>query len=427
MYSARYRRNKILLVNSFGLLPAVLVFILCEWISDYFAVLLSLGIGIVGYFSMIGWFKKAHCQLIPQSTLIVLLAFSTFRGAADFLSFSVPNILLFSFPLFIISFWAYVMRPDYPVCRKCAEKYGSMNHRGLHDRCNCYEAHYIMGLVLVGAAISFVVTSFYWLFLFDENKETANRFFFYWFPLSLYVLLLVYECIRVVLVYDLLFSTSPNDLRDSHIRDMTSIPVGEDYKHCLVRLIVVNQSALYLSSSHIQNDPYASPSGIDVPVYQSVPFSKRGLDDEAKRLAEEKLHIKNPKIKLLRESCGGNPDKRIAHFLLFLQERTALPELPDARWYEMQELNDTITGKKFYYLFKQEYLYLVRLSRIIWRYDENGYIRFHEGRKFTFNYLYEQNVNLTSGKWFRVSLYNEDKWSFMIREWFKRLRCNCFT
>ncbi|MFR0835701.1 MAG: hypothetical protein ACLSG8_05680 [Barnesiella sp.] len=66
MYSARYRRNKILLVNSFGLLPAVLVFILCEWISDYFAVLLSLGIGIVGYFSMIGWFKKGALPVDPS-------------------------------------------------------------------------------------------------------------------------------------------------------------------------------------------------------------------------------------------------------------------------------------------------------------------------------------------------------------------------
>lgn len=307
-----------------------------------------------------------------------------------------------------VSTWAYVMRQRLSFCHRCTVEHGTSEERGFLGRVISVETRYQMrGLIILSIIVCIYSWTYYATTYSNVNFSPADKYYYIWVPVILYLLSLVFFAMRYFRIY---MFYRENIVGDASSGELTTI----------LRYILLCDDHVYLKDV-TSGDKVLS----DTPAMIKIPYRERMTEYEAKRDFAMISGISgNVDVKFLYENSNNRVDSNIFHYLCVLQSRSEVEKSRmDGRWYSQSQLEDMHSRRELSPLLMSEIhrVYTVMMTRKT--YDRMGYRLYdikHYRPTFRLRELERYDGDFNDPVWLIVAKDNEDSPFFKLRKLWRR-------
>lgn len=277
------------------------------------------------------------------------------------------------------------------------------------------ETRYQTRLLFMLNAVQAVVVWLYTYYSFVTiSINKPDSFFFFWLPIIVFVLSLVYLGFRCVSLWAFYIQNDPVMMLNPH-------------RSSIIRCLIVCKNKIYLVRRRLD-----VKQGIDTfydsPVRLRVPYTKNFTTQDALRLFKQYTGLESG-IKTFRfifDALAQDTDNTLFHYLCVIDDDGVLDEsrISDGGWYTMGDIKKMDRDHSLSTELSSELVYIYTVGTTSKRYDINGNRRYAiKGYSpiFHLGEAGESDIDFTDPRWLRVSRLNADKPLFHLRRFLQRL------
>lgn len=409
-------------IYSLGLLPAILIWGLSPLFSERAISITSIAVGFVeivfSYFytsrdkgcGIIGWITG--WGLLLGGLVQILLSLIASLGIPSFF-FVAPCIAILGY-----QFDKFNITPKF--CYKCAEQQNCEQRFHTSKKLRCYETHYIIQLIWIGAIISTVLSWGLFLYGFEIDSRAGTYFYFY-FPTGLGIAVILFETIRRQLIQYLFDGYSKkNRPFPIYTNDNLSHPI---FSYTKINIMIIGDEKIFLIEDNNDRDL----SELKLPIYASTTFcmTQKEETQKARQIVWEKLGIENPDLRHIYSTIAQDPLRQIGGYILFLppESLSKLDQYP-GRWYTVNEIATLFHSNRLSESFKEIYARFYTIVNTARTYHSNGKRRYAiRGYKpaFSLHHIDQLDIVFDDPLWLYVSHHNEDHLIYRIDTWLRKL------
>lgn len=312
----------------------------------------------------------------------------------------------------VVVIWAYLMRQKLAFCLRCTVEHGTAHERGFLGRVMDIETRYQFRILIYA---SLAITVYTWIYYFttysNVNYSPADRYYYMWIPVSLYLLSLVYLAMRYFKIY---MFYRENVVGDASSAELTTI----------LRYILICDDKVFLKDIGGDNEKLT-----DTPAMMKIHYRERMTPYDASMNFVTVSGIKTkPEIKFLYENANNRADSNIFHYLCILK---SMSDVENSRltgsWYTQSQLERLVANGEVAPLFTSEIhrVYTIMMARKT--YDRTGY-RLYDIKHYRPTFRLRELANLDNEFfndpiWLIIARDNEDQPFFKLKKlWRKYVR-----
>lgn len=407
-------------IYSLGLLPAILIWGLSPLFSERTISITSIVVGIgtivVSYFytprnkgcGIIGWITG--CGLLTGGLVQILLSLITPLKIIPSFFFVAPCIAILG-----ILFDKFNIAPKF--CYKCKKQQNCMQGLKSLKKLQCYESHYIIQLIWIGAILSTVLA--WGLFLYGfETDSRAGTYFYFYFPTGLGVAVILFETIRRHLIQYLFDGYSKkNRLYSIYTNDNLPHPI---FSYTEIHIMIIGDEKIFLMENNVDKE-------LKLPIHESISFcmTQKEETQKARQIVWGKLGVENPDLRHIYSTIAQDPLRQIGGYILFLppESLSKLDQYP-GRWYTVNEIATLFHSNRLSQSFKDIYARFYTIVNTARTYHSNGKRRYAiRGYKpaFSLHHIDQLDIVFDDPLWLYVSHHNEDHLIYRIDTWLRKL------
>lgn len=331
---------------------------------------------------------------------------------------SIPyiSILIISPIMVLVALNNLRLKNNSSICIDCQAHNGVVAERGFLGNLYSQDGYYLTVIFLiVGAILTVVSWTYYFLFYINTNINDIDRFIFVWLFLVIYIISLVYLIIR----YFSLWLYYCQSIDGSSLRYNSS---------SYVRYIIICGDYIFLKTPNIDNDDITVDNNqIDTPARLYLQYKPQISNDDASSYFNALSGIPNAEIRFLYENTNFNTECNIFHYAYVADNPEIINQSRlEGDWYTLPQIKNLISEDKLSVKFISE---LERIYNIVisWKsYNKKGYRLYGiKNYKPTFRLcdFKNWNVDFNDITWLFISANNEDKPFFRIRKFWNRYIC----
>lgn len=310
----------------------------------------------------------------------------------------------------IVVAWAILRRRHTYFCRTCRMIHGHYSEQGFVDRLLSNESRYQLRMLFV---VSVVSTCYGWIYYavhyINSDLNTADRFYYNWVPLILYLLSVVYMAVR----YWSLFAFCQQNTISEGLPPTSAT---------LLRYIVMCDDRILLATSEFNGHIV-----YDTPATRAVYETSR-VDESMVRLEFDKLcgkTIEGAVFRVLYESQRRHGHGNVFHILVELPSRSVLQNslISSGEWLTAYALGQAAKSGDLRSMLAAEIHRIYTVAMAYKAYHRTGIRRYdirHYKPLFNLNELMVLDVDFNDPAWLLVARDNEDKPFFHLRRFWRK-------
>jgi len=326
--------------------------------------------------------------------------------------------ILFTAPLACLVTLCYMLRRTEPeVCRRCKMRYGNVIEQGFVGNLFRKEWRYQTQILFYLSLVLTVVDWIYYLTRYvNTNISPADKFFFIWMPLSMYVLSLIYLGMRY---YSMWVYYCQND--EAHYLAKPSSTT--------LRFIVIHGDRMLLRF-HATGFKYSNGQDVkrfDTPAMVRTSYHENENEAEAIRSFRSISGLTNVDIRKAYDSPDNVTYQNVFHYFAFVNgDEPAAGSKLTGEWFTWSQVLMLESQSLLDRTLVSELSRIYRIAMAWKTYDDQGrrlYRIKHYKPTFRLRDIRNWNVDYNDRHWLRVASTNEDKfWYPLVRPFVYRRR-----
>lgn len=310
----------------------------------------------------------------------------------------------------VTAIWARFYRKEMSFCRDCKIRFGTPAERGFLGKLFTQEANYQMRCLIVVSAISTVLTwSYYFMSYVNVNLSKADKFFFVWNTVLVFIATVIYLGIRYLGLWSYY----------CHSENRNSFQLGATTK---LRYIMLWDDYVCLQSPEPDADSMMPEEDkTDTPVKLTLTFRQNVTLFDARRNFEAISGLSGTDVRFMYSTMSTNADCNIFHYLCFLtDEQKARFDAKSERchWYKINEVAEMINSHAMAPIMSAELMRLHSITMSWKTYTPEGKRRYKiKNYKPTFRLrdIKKSDVDYNDHRWLFVAHNNEDTPFYRLR------------
>lgn len=291
-------------------------------------------------------------------------------------------------------------------CRECSAHIGSAADRGFMGRILAKEAtmqtRFLFVMSLLIAAVEW---GYYFIYFVTVNLNRPDMFFFFWLPVIVYLLSLVYFGFRY---YSMWVYYCHND----------ELSIIERNSSSSLRYLIISGDLLYLKKSdRIGDKDYGE---YDTPARIQLPFRSRITEYDAKTDFKMLSGVSDCFMRFLYESSNLCTLNNAFHYLCYLDDKSMIEgsRISGGEWLSLSAVDRLMRDRSLSYDLSAEIMRIYKVAMAWKTYDRQGrrlYKIKNYNPTFRFCDIKDWDVDFNDRNWLLVSANNEDRPFFRLR------------
>lgn len=419
-------------VLSTALLQSVVV--LSLWVKPIYLPLVAIGLDLI-LFLRIRFNRKARipgCNLTPficsralmwTAIIMVIINLIYTKGvigklfSVETINHEIPFItqLILAPMTFVVSLWCYSRNKKLSFCRVCQIRFGSPAERGFLGRLFTQEGRYQNQLLLILSLLSTIVAwGYYFASYANDELNRADRFFFVWATVILYVCTIIFTAFRYLGLWYYYCRKEENV-------NMQSVKMTK------LRYIIISRNRICLRCGANKTFSMAEATEkYDTPAQLLMSF--RANIDLATAIEHFRqiTQVFGADIRYAYSTLSTNADFNIFHYIVFLDDEqfNAFEKAnPGCEWFSINEIAKLINEHETEPLFSAEITRIYKMTMTWKTYDSEGRRKFrirHYKPTFRLIDLNNPNIDFSDPLWLYIADNNEDKSFYRLRRFWRR-------
>lgn len=310
----------------------------------------------------------------------------------------------------IFSLWAFRKGGNLSFCRDCKIRYGNPIERGFLGKLFSQEGQYqLRCLLIVASASAILAWTYYFVSYININLNEADKFFFVWNTLFVYIATVIFMGIRYI------------GLWNFYSHNLTEFGTPYGYASTKLRYILIHDDHICL-----QSPEDTTKSKIDTPVTVQLEYRRDVSSNESRYNFENLSQIKGVDIQFMYSTISTNADCSILHYLCYLsdeQKQTFDQRFANCRWYTFNEIASLQSSKNLSPLMSAEMHRLHTIAMSFKTYTTEGLRRYNiKNYRPTFRIkdIKSLDVDFNDSSWLFVADNNEDIPFFRFRKFWRK-------
>jgi hypothetical protein len=406
-------------VGAFAIVFFSALFISKQWLP---AVLLLYQFLLIARMRLVRAGNKYSCVLMPYVVMLILF-FSVVAMVAINLYYlyfvdqslfdqgvfnrKIPYItVLVMGPITsVITLWAYLRNNSLAICDECKTHFGHPAESGFIGKVFMRESRFQLRMLMLAAMLITVYSWVYYFFFYSNvNFSEADKLFYIWIPIILYIISLLNLGVRYAVI-------------EAFYRRNVAGEVNDLATVTLVRYIIMCGDRVFLDVE--TNKGYA-----ETPVQTYVPYRERFIDYDAITLFNSTIGSTfRGRIRFLYENANVNIDCNIFHYMCEVSTPAELQGRVKGKWFTQSELRDMIERKRVSPMLISEMDRLYTVTMAYKTYDSAGHRLYdikHYKPSFRLHDIAELNVDYNDTRWLFVAKDNEDNPFYNFKRFWRR-------
>lgn len=374
----------------------------------------------------------SSCYLLPSITIrtlglsvLIMLIISVIYSKGlitryyeeELLNFQIPflPVLVIAPCTLITAIAALVRGQKWSSCRNCRMIFGEPAERGFVGKLFVQERNYQVWF-LIGISVIMTLTGYlyYILAYVNVNLNDADRLFFAWIPVALYIL----SCVFLAMRYFTMWAYYVQNTSGGVVRQGASTTV---------RYIILGRHDLFWLSNEPGSPDFPDSDVLDTPAAVSCPYHENISLSDARDYFSRISGLKPEEysIRFMYRSDMEGIRTNIIHYIVTLPDPDVITGsmLGKGDWYDFKQIDKLkfehrLSPQLMAELFR---LYTVTMA---WKtYDADGkrlYRVKHYHPAFRLKGIENWDVDFDSPLWLNVSRYNQDKPFYRLRRFWQR-------
>ncbi len=314
----------------------------------------------------------------------------------------------------IVSFWAHRRGATLNFCEDCVIRHGTSAERGFLGNMFSQEARYQIKLFCIISLALSLITWVYYVFVYiNVNLNEADKFFYVWLPVIIYVFSLVYLGVRYFTVW--LYYCQYIEDNVVKYEGVTTL-----------RYIVFCDDCVFLKLYDFErDDPNTLDDKYDTPARLNISFCQEISDYRTETYLRGLTGLDKYELKLLYVSTDFSAESNIFHYACFVENRDAVKSSRLlGEWYTLPQLKELIKENKVASIFCSEFNRIYTISMAWKTYDRSGR-RLYGMRNYRPTFRLQDikgwDVDYNDREWLFVARNNEDRSFYRLKRFWRRI------
>lgn len=367
-------------------------------------------------------YKEVAIILLVITCVVIIRCLTTQNGSSVELTGQPVNTegplmgILMIAPISAIVATIFLKQKEEPLgCQLCHLRYGNVVQNGFIGRLYHKEWRYqTRFLLIISIFLTIVEWIYYMVHYINVNLNSADRFFFIWLPLTVYVASLIYLGRRYYFQW---IYYCHND--EGHL--------VENPSSTTVRFLVICGDKMLFDIRH--TDKLYSNGAIvkrfDTPAVAILPYQERFDTARATELFKQISGFNAIEIRQIYDSPDNVTYRNIFHYFAFIDSFSQIPESKlKGEWFSLGEISQLMDQNLTSVDFNSELARIYRIAMAWKTYDRDGrrlYPIKHYRPTFRIKDIRNWNVDYNDGHWLEIGRLNQDCRLFRLRWLVKRL------
>lgn len=299
-------------------------------------------------------------------------------------------------------------------CFNCMRNNKNKADRSFLDHIYFKESKYDLKLLLVVSLIISVVTwGYYFLYYNNLSISDSDKYFLVIFPLSIYIISLVYLGMRYYGMWQ-------------HLKSSGVIRKLIEQAGTTVRYLHISGDKILLKVPNPQNVAI-NPDGIlfDVPLKVVIPYRDKVTEHEAITYFRDQSEYKAD-VRPLYESHDTNLYQNLFHYAVYIDpdDQEEVADKTEGQWFSLREINTLHRNGVLSPDLWSELHRIYTVTMAAKTYDKDGrrlYPIRHYRPTFHLRDMLKSKVDYNDSNWIYVSQINQDKKFYQLRRLWNKL------